>query len=98
MSRFTPMGDFGSTFLAATVVAFLSRYAAVRLKCPSTVFLICGIFPLIPGAGVFWSAYYIASNQINSAFMTGLMSVKLTLAIVLGIIVAASVFHPMKKG
>lgn len=98
MSRFTPMGDFGSTFLAATVVAFLSRYAAVRLKCPSTVFLICGIFPLIPGAGVFWSAYYIASNQIDSAFMTGLMSVKLTLAIVLGIIVAASVFHPMKKG
>lgn len=93
MSRYTPMGDFGSTFFAATVVAFLSRYAAIKLKCPSTVFLICGIFPLIPGAGVFWSAYYIASTQLESAIMMGLSSVKLTLAIVLGIIVAANVFH-----
>ena len=93
MSRYTPMGDFGSTFLAATMVAFLSRYAAIKLKCPSTVFLICGIFPLIPGAGVFWSAYYIASTQLESAIMMGLSSVKLTLAIVLGIIVAANVFH-----
>lgn len=93
MRRYTPMGDFGSTFLAATMVAFLSRYAAIKLKCPSTVFLICGIFPLIPGAGVFWSAYYIASTQLESAIMMGLSSVKLTLAIVLGIIVAANVFH-----
>lgn len=93
MSRYTPMGDFGSTFFAATVVAFLSRYTAIKLKCPSTVFLICGIFPLIPGAGVFWSAYYIASTQLESAIMMGLSSVKLTLAIVLGIIVAANVFH-----
>ena len=93
MSRYTPMGDFGSTFLASTMVAFLSRYAAIKLKCPSTVFLICGIFPLIPGAGVFWSAYYIASTQLESAIMMGLSSVKLTLAIVLGIIVAANVFH-----
>lgn len=93
MSRYTPMGDFGSTFLAATMVAFLSRYTAIKLKCPSTVFLICGIFPLIPGAGVFWSAYYIASTQLESAIMMGLSSVKLTLAIVLGIIVAANVFH-----
>lgn len=91
--RYTPLGDFASTFLAATVVAFLSRWSAVKLRCPSTVFLICGVFPLIPGAGVFWSAYYTASTQLNSAIMTGLTSVKLTLAIVLGIIIAANVFH-----
>ena len=91
--RYTPLGDFASTFLAATVVAFLSSWSAVKLRCPSTVFLICGVFPLIPGAGVFWSAYYTASTQLNSAIMTGLTSVKLTLAIVLGIIIAANVFH-----
>ena len=31
----------------------LFRPLALRFRCPSTVFLICGIFPLIPGAGVF---------------------------------------------
>ncbi|MDD6253424.1 MAG: threonine/serine exporter family protein, partial [Bacteroidales bacterium] len=78
------------------VVAFLSRFAAVRLKCPSTVFLICGEFPMIPGGGVFWSAYYIASEQFPLALSSGLQAVKITLAIVLGIIIAANVFNRRK--
>jgi len=93
MMRYTPAGAFASTFLAATVVAFLSRFFALKFRCPSTVFLICGIFPLIPGAGVFWSAYYIASEQFDAAMSTGMNAVKITLAIVLGIIIASNVFH-----
>ena len=91
--RFSPVGAFAATLLAATLVAFLSRISARRLHCPSTVFLICGIFPLIPGAGVFWSAYYIASSQLPEALHTGMSAVKITIAIVLGIIIAANVFH-----
>lgn len=91
--RFSPVGAFAATLLAATLVAFMSRFAAKRLLCPSTVFLICGIFPLIPGAGVFWSAYYIASSQLSEALHTGMNAVKITIAIVLGIIIAANVFH-----
>ena len=91
--RLSPVGAFAATLLAATLVAFMSRFAAKRLMCPSTVFLICGIFPLIPGAGVFWSAYYIASSQFSEALHTGMNAVKITIAIVLGIIIAANVFH-----
>lgn len=91
--RLSPVGAFAATLLAATLVAFMSRFAAKRLMCPSTVFLICGIFPLIPGAGVFWSAYYIASSQLPEALHTGMSAVKITIAIVLGIIIAANVFH-----
>ncbi|MGM9737962.1 MAG: threonine/serine exporter ThrE family protein [Candidatus Cryptobacteroides sp.] len=94
--RYTSAGAFASTFIASTVVAFLSRFAAVRLKCPSTVFLICGEFPMIPGGGVFWSAYYIASEQFPLALTSGLQAVKITLAIVLGIIIAANVFNRRK--
>lgn len=94
--RYTSAGAFASTFIASTVVAFLSRFAAVRLKCPSTVFLICGEFPMIPGGGVFWSAYYIASEQFPLALSSGLQAVKITLAIVLGIIIAANVFNRRK--
>ena len=91
--RLSPVGAFAAILLAATLVAFMSRFAAKRLMCPSTVFLICGIFPLIPGAGVFWSAYYIASSQLPEALHTGMSAVKITIAIVLGIIIAANVFH-----
>jgi uncharacterized membrane protein YjjB (DUF3815 family) len=83
----------GGTLIASTIVAFMSRLFAVRLKCPGTVFLICGDFPLIPGAGVFWSSYYVVSEQMNASLNAGFTAVKVTIAIVLGIIIAANVLR-----
>lgn len=54
----------GASLAATMVVIFLSRLAAVRKKCPVTIFLIAGIFPLVPGAGVYWTAYYIVTDQL----------------------------------
>ncbi|MBP5693324.1 MAG: threonine/serine exporter family protein, partial [Bacteroidales bacterium] len=73
-----------------------SHFSARRFKCPSTVFLICGIFPLIPGAGVFWSSYFVVSTQMESAFASGFSAVKITLAIVLGIVLSANIFRPKR--
>lgn len=95
--RYTPLTVVGGTFIASTLVAFLSRYFAVRRRCPGTVFLICGEFPLIPGAGVFWSSYYVVSEQMTASLSAGFTAVKVTIAIVLGIIIAANVIHPRKK-
>ena len=89
-TRYFGLGPAGGTFFAATLVALLSLAAAHRFKCPSTVFLICGIFPLIPGAGVFWSSYFVVSTQMESALEAGFSSVKITLAIVLGIVLSAN--------
>ena len=54
----------GASLAATMVVIFLSRLAAVRKKCPVTIFLIAGIFPLVPGAGVYWTAYYLSLIHI----------------------------------
>jgi len=89
-TRYLGFGPAGGTFFAATLVALLSLAAAHRFKCPSTVFLICGIFPLIPGAGVFWSSYFVVSTQMDSALAAGFTAVKITLAIVLGIVLSAN--------
>ena len=91
--RFTPLSVVGGTLVASTIVAFVSRLFAVKLKCPGTVFLICGDFPLIPGAGVFWSSYYVVSEHLGASLNAGLTAVKVTIAIVLGIIIAANVLH-----
>lgn len=76
----------GASLAATMVVIFLSRLAAVRKKCPVTIFLIAGIFPLVPGAGVYWTAYYIVTDQLRLAAETGYTAVKVAVAIVLGIV------------
>lgn len=93
ISKFTTLGIIAGTLCAATGVAVLSRYFAIWKRCPSTVFLICGIFPLIPGGGVFWSAYYIVSYQLMEALQSGFTAIKLTAAIVVGIIISYNIFH-----
>ncbi len=74
--------------LATVAVCVCSRAAAVPSRCPSTVFLLCGIFPLVPGAGVFWCTYYLISQQLRLSLMTGFTAAKVAVAIVLGIIIA----------
>lgn len=89
--RYTTLTVIGGTFIASLCVAILSQYCAVRKKCISTVFLICGIFPMIPGAGVFWSTLYIVKQQFASAIQSGFMAVEITFAIVLSIIIETNV-------
>ena len=79
-------GPAGASFIATVVVIFLSRSAAVRNRCPVTIFLVSGIFPLVPGAGIYWTAYYLVTEQLRLAVYTGYEAVKVAVAIVLGIV------------
>ena len=60
--------------------------AAVVNRCPVTIFLISGIFPLVPGAGIYWTVYYLVTEQLGLAVYTGYEAVKAAVAIVLGIV------------
>ena len=51
-----------------------------------TVFLTAGIFPLVPGAGIYWTAYYLVTDRPAQAADNGLVAVKAAVAIVLGIV------------
>ena len=75
-----------ATFLATVLVVLLSRFFAVREKCPVTVFLISGIFPLVPGAGIYWTAYYLVTDRVDLALGVGFDAVKAAVAIVLAIV------------
>lgn len=79
-------GEYASVLIATMIVILLSRLAAVYEKCPVTIFMITGLFPLIPGAGIFWTTYYIVTEQLSLALSTGYDAVKTAAAIVLGII------------
>ena len=75
-----------SALASTIVVILLSRLAAVKERCPVTIFLISGIFPLVPGAGVYWTVYYMVTDQLYLAVQTGYTAVKVAVAIVLGIV------------
>lgn len=99
--RYTGLGVTISTVLATMLVTLSARQSAVLLHCPVTVFLLCGIFPLIPGAGVFWTTYYIVSNQLPQALSSGFAAIKVAIAIVLGIVIISelpSSFFSLFKG
>lgn len=75
-----------TVFLATVLVIFLSRLCAVKKRCPVTIFLISGILPLVPGAGIYWTAYYLVTDQLAEASQRGFLAVKAAIAIVLGIV------------
>ena len=77
-----------ATLISTIFIGILSRIFAVVEKCPAAVFLLCGIFPLVPGAGVFWCTYYLISSQFDLSSTAGFTAAKIAIAIVLGIILA----------
>jgi uncharacterized membrane protein YjjP (DUF1212 family) len=83
----------GAAFFGALAVALTSTLLAVWRKCPTTVFLICGIIPLVPGGGIFWTAYHLVANHLRLAATTGFTAIKVTIAIAGGIIIAAAIFN-----
>ncbi|MBR5018623.1 MAG: threonine/serine exporter family protein [Bacteroidales bacterium] len=86
LARYAGFTPPAATVFATMLVVLSARYFSVLDRCPAIVFLLCGIFPLVPGAGVFWTSYYVVSNQLRLALGSGFMAVKVTIAIVLGII------------
>ena len=73
-------------FFATVLVIILSRSFAVYKRCPVTVFLIAGIFPLVPGSGIYWTAFYVVTNDLEQAGARGFLTFKDAVAIVLGIL------------
>ena len=75
-----------ATFFSTMLIVFLSRIFAVIQSCPATVFIIAGIFPLVPGSRVYWAAYYFVINSGAQALDSAIAAVKLMFAMVLGIV------------
>lgn len=76
-----------STVISTAAVTLSSRIAAVCSKTPVTVYLISGIFPLVPGAGIYRTAYYLVRGEKSIAMSCGYEAICVVVAIVLGIVI-----------
>ena len=77
-----------STIVAALILTILSRIFAVLRKHPVTVYLLSGIFPLVPGAGIYYTVFYMISGNMDMFSVKGRETIETAGAIVIGIILA----------
>lgn len=87
-----------ASFAGTLVVVFISRMLTVKMRCPITLFLVSGIVPLVPGAGVYYTAYYLVTGQVALAGQSGLGALKVAFAIVLGIVFIVSIPREVFQG
>lgn len=79
-----------ATFLATLPLTLLARVFAVHNKAPVTLFLLCGIFPLVPGAGIYYTAYYFLQDDRLQFAAKGVETMKIALGMALGIALVSS--------
>ena len=77
-----------ATIVATLALTLLSRMFAVVRKHPATVYLLSGIFPLVPGAGIYYTAFYLISGNMEMFSTKGRETIETAGAIVIGIILA----------
>ncbi|MDT2669649.1 threonine/serine exporter family protein [Enterococcus dongliensis] len=93
-----------ATFIASLALIYLSREASFALKAPVTIFLICGIFCLVPGVGIYNFTYNFFIGDSIKAAQIGIQVLKIAIAIAVGITVGYELspkffysYHKIKK-
>ncbi|WP_425756492.1 threonine/serine exporter family protein [Ihubacter sp. rT4E-8] len=79
-----------ASFLAAAVIALLSRILAVVCKVPANVIMIPGIFPIIPGISIYNMIYDLFIGNTVQGLSSGFAVLKIIGAMVLGMVVVFS--------
>lgn len=85
-----------SNFIPALLVSALGEYLARKLKQPSTVFVIPGIIPLVPGLGMYKTMLYLIQNNYELALSKGGDTLFVGGAISLGVLVVTSLVKTIK--
>ncbi len=87
-----------ATFLSAMVISVFSHIFSKIFKTPVTVFLVAGILPTVPGAGMYRIAYSIIAGDGEMTMRYLLTTLELAGVIALGIFVVDAFFRLFQKG
>lgn len=91
-------GAVVASFLSALAVALLSHGLARLLKAPVTIFLVAGILPTVPGAGMYQTVHYILEgNQQLTAYYL-IQTLEIAGVIALAVFLVDTVFEILRKG
>lgn len=80
-----------SYFISALVVAILSMILSKVLNAISTIFLIPGILPIVPGIAMYKMIYFLINNDLKESAYQLLQAILITGGIALAIFITESI-------
>lgn len=92
LMRLVELPEAMAMFVATLVVAIVSHIYARVLKAPVTLFLVCGILPLVPGVAMYRVVYYLLIADSVTAGHYAVTTVSVTGAIALAVFFVDTAF------
>ena len=86
-----------AVLIATLPLTLCARFFSVYHKAPVTVFLLPGIFPLVPGAGIYYTAYYFIQSNNALALSNGISTFKIAVALATGIALVLGIPLPHRR-
>ena len=77
----------GGVFLGAVVATFLTRVFSYTHRAPSTLYLVPGVVPLVPGSQIYRTMEGILEDNIYHSFVNAVLTLKLAGVIAIGIMI-----------
>ena len=74
----------GASFLATVGLTAVARMFSFLRKAPVTIFLITGIFPLVPGIGIYLTGYSLFMSDKAATMNNGLQTIEIAVVMALG--------------
>lgn len=84
-------GVIGSNFWAAVTSAVYAEVMARIRKYPAISYLVVSAFPLLPGAGIYYTMSYILQNNTDMAWVKGMETVSIAGVMAVGILLVSTV-------
>lgn len=86
-----------ASFLGAFTVGILGEIFARYTKKPATLYVNPGIVPLVPGAGMYYTMFYLVENNYAAAIDKGAETFFIAAAISMGLIISSAFSESIKR-
>lgn len=82
--------DIIQIFVAAMVTAVYAEVMARVRKCPATSYLLVGIFPLVPGSGIYYAMEHAINGETEEFISTLMHTLGLSGSLAVGALLVSS--------
>lgn len=90
ITHFFPEGTVAATFFGAVTATTLGRFLSAIRKMPSSVYMIPGIIPLVPGVAIYRTMFYVVTGEHMLAVTQGVYALSLAGVISVGALIVLS--------
>ena len=78
-------------FIAAVTAAVYSEIVARIRKCPAITYLVISLFPMIPGAGIYYTTNYLVMGDMTNFTDRGMLTIAIAGVIAVGILIVSTI-------